>query len=581
MNWMELKVSLQHLSLMSLCAISQEIKSANEAEIQNRVEVGMDLDDDVSSIGGLIEQPALQMAEGEQKQEQDEPSPSPSKAKKRRVEAPESDAETYDTLKLENDKLRTQVESLKAIAEQNTNLMWSMQSYQYQAEEIRQQYSNLVAQKEYEIFRLRNALQGANILTDPQRAMSELEIVVDLGKDNPNVTDMDLETGEEVGENDSKKVDGETRDDIGGVQEGNAESNRELDAKERSEHLVGEQDSDEQQVLVVNDEQISLLSQPGVKVTLREGDLEPEGGPGNRENLENETGESGFKTGLEKEKPSKEEENVKEEGRQTDDKKVQAENEMKPVEKEKSVKSEENQPEEEEIDSEEKEMEGEEKEAVEEEDNAADEKEGNGRFVEIDDEQFEVIDDMDEEDSDDDFKEVTASSPAYENDDVSKQLPTDSSLCKRDDSVQAKTEDGEDDYKEVIGHSATHDLVNEQLVADSSYYQSDYNAHYQAWFSTAEGSYATMDYGPAQVRISGEELVLVGVICSYLQLCPSGATSGEIRDYLSRQFKERRKDVVERLLYSLPVLFKAEDASGNAKWKFSGFENLAEWKSEP
>ena len=88
MNWMELKVSLQHLSLMSLCAISQEIKSANEAEIQNRVEVGMDLDDDVSSIGGLIEQPALQMAEGEQKQEQDEPSPSPSKAKKRRVEAP-------------------------------------------------------------------------------------------------------------------------------------------------------------------------------------------------------------------------------------------------------------------------------------------------------------------------------------------------------------------------------------------------------------------------------------------------------------------------------------------------------------
>ena len=73
---------------MSLCAISQEIKSANEAEIQNRVEVGMDLDDDVSSIGGLIEQPALQMAEGEQKQEQDEPSRSPSKAKKRRVEAP-------------------------------------------------------------------------------------------------------------------------------------------------------------------------------------------------------------------------------------------------------------------------------------------------------------------------------------------------------------------------------------------------------------------------------------------------------------------------------------------------------------
>ena len=34
--------------------------------------------------------------------------------------------------------------------------------------------------------------------------------------------------------------------------------------------------------------------------------------------------------------------------------------------------------------------------------------EGSGRFVEIDDEQFEVIDDMDEEDSHDDYKEITA-----------------------------------------------------------------------------------------------------------------------------------------------------------------------------
>ena len=87
----------------------------------------------------------------------------------------------------------------------------------------------------------------------------------------------------------------------------------------------------------------------------------------------------------------------------------------------------------------------------------------------------------------------------------------------------------------------------DQLPANSSNYQSNYDAQYQAWLSTAVTSHASMDYGPAQVRISGEELVLVGIMCSYLQLCPSGATSGEIRDYLSRQFKERRKDVVERL----------------------------------
>lgn len=70
---------------MSLCAISQEIRSAQEAEIQNREEVGMDLDDEVPNLGGLIEQPALQMTE-EQQHEQDE-SLSPSKAKKPRCDA--------------------------------------------------------------------------------------------------------------------------------------------------------------------------------------------------------------------------------------------------------------------------------------------------------------------------------------------------------------------------------------------------------------------------------------------------------------------------------------------------------------
>ena len=77
--------SSQQFSLMSLCAISQEIKSAQEAEIQNREEVGMDLDDEVPNLGGLIEQPALQMVE-EQQPEQDE-SLSHSTAKKPRSDA--------------------------------------------------------------------------------------------------------------------------------------------------------------------------------------------------------------------------------------------------------------------------------------------------------------------------------------------------------------------------------------------------------------------------------------------------------------------------------------------------------------
>lgn len=63
----------------------------------------------------------------------------------------ESDADSTDALKLENEKLRTQVESLKAIAEQNTNLMWSMQSYQYQVDMTRQQYDKRLKEKDYEV----------------------------------------------------------------------------------------------------------------------------------------------------------------------------------------------------------------------------------------------------------------------------------------------------------------------------------------------------------------------------------------------------------------------------------------------
>lgn len=63
----------------------------------------------------------------------------------------ESDAASTDALKLENEKLRTQVESLRGIAEQNTNLMWSMQSYQYQADLTRQQYSDSLKEKDHEV----------------------------------------------------------------------------------------------------------------------------------------------------------------------------------------------------------------------------------------------------------------------------------------------------------------------------------------------------------------------------------------------------------------------------------------------
>ena len=417
---------------------------------------------------------------------------------------------------------------------------------------------------------------------DFQRAMDEFEILVDLGKDSHNVTDMDLDTEELTDDNENGNENSKLgmQDEIGGMEEFTAEKNAEngtgVDLADGSGGLQSDGLSTEL-VEVGNSEELCLESYPVQKVPMKEGDS---GCPVESKNVDTETEEKGNKEEVKDEKLD--------EGKVADDKKShQAEEDINNEEKaEVFVKDEKSHEEDGEKQTSQEEKETEKMKQVE-DDNV---EEGSSRFVEIDDEQFEVIDDMDEEDSDDDYKEITAVSSSlqvfdnsaqkvqdnekaeYMNSDrANEQLASDSAnYAEHDSSTQEKTQQSEDDYKEVN--------AQQQVTTDSSNYQLNYDSQYQAWLSAAVNSRASMNYGPNQVRISGEELVLVGIICSYLQLCPAGATSGEIRDYLSRQFKERRRDVVDRLLCSLPVLFKAEDASGNAKWKFCGLEKLAEAK---
>ena len=414
--------------------------------------------------------------------------------------------------------------------------------------------------------------------SDFQRAMAEFEILVDLGKDSHNVTDMDLDTEELTDDNENGNENSKLgmQDEVGGME---LENGTGVDPADGSGGLQSDSLGTEL-VEVGNSEELCLESHPVQQVPVKEGDI---GYPVESENVDTETEEKGIKEEVKDEKLD--------EGKVADDKKShQAEEDINTEEKaEVFVEDEKSHKEDAEKQTSQEEKETEKMKEVE-DDNV--EEEGSGRFVEIDDEQFEVIDDMDEEDSDDDYKEITAAGSSlqvfdnsaqkvqdnekaeYMNSDrANEQLASDSTnYAELDSSTQEKTQQSEDDYKEV---NAQH-----QVTTDSSNYQLNYDSQYQAWLSAAVNSRASMNYGPNQVRISGEELVLVGIICSYLQLCPAGATSGEIRDYLSRQFKERRRDVVDRLLSSLTVLFKAEDASGNAKWKFCGLEKLAEAKGE-
>lgn len=417
---------------------------------------------------------------------------------------------------------------------------------------------------------------------DFQRAMAEFEILVDLGKDSHNVTDMDLDTEELADDNENGNDNSKLgmQEEIGGMEEfteKNAENGTGVDLEDGSGGLQSDSLGTEL-VEVGNSEELCLESHPVQEVPVKEGDI---GYPVKSENVDTETEEKRIKEEVKDEKLD--------EGKVADDKKSDQAEEDINTEETAEVFVEDAKSHEEDAEKQTSQEEKETEKMKEVKDDNVDE-EGSGRFVEIDDEQFEVIDDMDEEDSDDDYKEITAVGTSlhvfdnsaqqdsekakYMNSDrANEQLASDSTnYAELDSSTQGKTQQSEDDYKEV---NAQH-----QVTTDSSNYQLNYDSQYQAWLSAAVNSRASMNYEPNQLRISGEELVLVGIICSYLQLCPAGATSGEIRDFLSRQFKERRRDVVDRLLCSLPVLFKAEDASGNAKWKFCGLEKLAEAKGE-
>lgn len=520
-------------------AIKSEINSAKEAEIQNRVEVGMDLDDEVSSLGGLIEQPSLQITEGQLK-ESGEACLSPSKAKKRRMENSESATDSLEALKSEKKKLETQVESLKAIAEQNSYLMWSMQSYQQQAETMQQQYNELVAQKDYEIFQLRNVLQGANIITDPQRAMSELDIVVDMGRDDTNVIGKDSET-EKAAAGSDRKDGNQDSDQV----EGNSMSVQEEHSGDNPEQLM-RSDNEYSSKKCQEEQDMSLDKTYDTNGGALHGETRVEDAIANTEKEK----EPDYKKG------EKEEENQE----------LYTENQ---AQKQESLEENFILP----IKNEEKQLKMEEKEARDD----IEEEEGSGRFVEIDNEEFEVIDDMDEEadSGDDDNREVKAgveTETVQGIEHVTPEQPDPSAKLKiPEDTVEA--------FQGTIT-SQCDTIKNDEMSQELLMSATDYQSKLLSMSATSHTPTGSWSYSSHQMHITGEELILVSIMCSYLQLCPSGATSGEIRDYLSRQFKERRKDVVERLLCSLPVLFKAEDVSGNAKWKFSGFRNLAEFRGQ-
>lgn len=71
------------------------------------------------------------------------------------------------------------------------------------------------------------------------------------------------------------------------------------------------------------------------------------------------------------------------------------------------------------------------------------------------------------------------------------------------------------------------------------------------------------------IRLSSQEMTVVGLLCSYLQICPYGATSGQVLHHIQRQVPGVTAEGLEKVLSGLPMIFKGDGLEFlNKTWKF-------------
>ena len=163
--------------------------------------------------------------------------------------------------------------------------------------------------------------------SDFQRAMAEIEILVDLGKDSHNVTDMDLDTEEltDLNENGNENSKLGMQDEIGGMEEfteKSAENGTGVDLADGSGGLQSDRLGTEL-VEVGNSGELCLESHPVQEVSVKEGDI---GYPVKSDHVDNEKEEKGIKEEVKDERVD--------EGKVADDKKShQAEEDINTEEK--------------------------------------------------------------------------------------------------------------------------------------------------------------------------------------------------------------------------------------------------------
>lgn len=71
------------------------------------------------------------------------------------------------------------------------------------------------------------------------------------------------------------------------------------------------------------------------------------------------------------------------------------------------------------------------------------------------------------------------------------------------------------------------------------------------------------------VRLSSQDMTVVGLLCSYLQICPYGATAEQVLYHIQRQAPGVTAEDLEKVLEGLPMIFKGDGLEFlNKTWKF-------------
>ncbi|KAK3744760.1 hypothetical protein QZH41_013312, partial [Actinostola sp. cb2023] len=456
--------------------VEKEIKISEEQQMENRQEVGMDLDDELDHT----------QSTSETSQPEDEETGEP-KAKQPKTQ--DFEECTQASLEAQDIKFRAQNAGLKALARKNASLMWEVEGYKNEMVTLKERFANVFQDKDLQIARLMTAVQGL------QNFFQHVTL------NTPEVTLLFVTNT----------------------------SNIEVEVvKESTEYR--ETDTAEHDTV----DQTSELNNLETKSSETDAEEQPE------------------KAEEQPEKAEEQPEKAEEQPEKASQKKAEEQPEKAEEQPEKaSQKKAEEQPEK----AEEQPEKASQKKAEELPEKASQKKAKRGRKRKEGNTDQEVTEESETSETNVEKQPEKASQKKAKRGRKKKEVKTD----------QEVTEESEVSEQVTVAEAvATGDEEN-QVEAMTTMTEGETKAEDEHGESVSPHSTRHTDV----VRLTSKEMSVVGLLCSYLQVCPYGATTEQVLVHIQRQVPGVTSEDLAKLLDSLPMIFVGDGLEFcNKTWKF-------------